>query len=117
MGSYYKGEKIGSGELCTFSLQTVKIITCGDGGFVTTSNEEYYGKLKKSLWFGIDRDARDGSMNVDPFFDYMPDPLGFKLNMNDITASMASIALNYLSVCLKRKKYIWKRYTNSFLKF
>lgn len=117
MGSYYKDEKIGSGELCTFSLQTVKIVTCGDGGFVTTSNQEYYKKLKKSLWFGIDREARDGSFNVDPFFDYMPDTLGFKLNMNDITASMANIALDYLDKCLTRRKYIGERYREAFKDF
>jgi dTDP-4-amino-4,6-dideoxygalactose transaminase len=117
MGSYYKDQKIGSGELCTFSLQTVKIITCGDGGFVTTSNEEYYSKLKKSIWFGIDREARDGSPNVDPFFDYMPDTLGFKLNMNDITASMANIALEYLDICLERRRYIGEKYRDAFSNF
>lgn len=117
MGSYYKDRKIGSGELCTFSLQTVKIVTCGDGGFVTTNNEEYYKRLKKSIWFGIDRELRDGSFNVDPFFDYMPDTLGFKLNMNDITASMANVALDYLDVCLERRRYIGETYRRAFADF
>ena len=117
MGSSYMGDKVGSKGTCTFSLQTVKMVTCGDGGFVTTDNEEYYLRMKKSLWFGIDREARDGKPNVDPFFDYMPDTLGFKLNMNDITASMASVAFDYIDQTLKRRRYIGERYRSEFKDF
>ena len=33
MGSEYKGKPIGStGDIITFSFQSIKIVTCGDGG-------------------------------------------------------------------------------------
>ena len=48
MGSKYKGDYIGSkGDLITFSFQVVKIVTCGDGGAITTPNEKYYKDLKE----------------------------------------------------------------------
>ena len=48
IGSMYKGKKIGShSELVCFSFHPRKIITTGDGGMITTSNIEYYERLKK----------------------------------------------------------------------
>src|SRR3990167_8352684 len=59
LGSMYKGKYIGTeGELVCFSLQVVKIINSGDGGLIATSNKTYYEKLKKIIWYGIDRDAK-----------------------------------------------------------
>ena len=47
MGSEYKGKPIGSsGNICCFSFQCVKIVTCGDGGVVTCGNRKTYEKLR-----------------------------------------------------------------------
>ena len=46
-GSSYMGNKIGShSDLVCFSFHPRKVITTGDGGMVTTSNEKYYDRLK-----------------------------------------------------------------------
>src|SRR3982751_6267196 len=46
-GSSYKGKKIGShSELVCFSFHPRKVISTGDGGMVTTNNEEYYKRMK-----------------------------------------------------------------------
>ena len=45
-----KGDYIGAkGDIITFSLQAIKIITSGDGGMITTPNEEYYKQLKNTV--------------------------------------------------------------------
>ena len=105
LGSIYKGKYIGeTGDLVTFSLQSIKIVTSGDGGFIVTDNKEYYNEIKKRIWFGVDRDKKQSNL----FYDPLPDEinvLGFKYNMNDIVASLGIAALNnFDEPFLKRQK-------------
>jgi perosamine synthetase len=109
LGSKYQGQIIGSrGDMATFSLQVVKIITCGDGGAILTSNEEYNEKLKRAVWYGIDREKRDID-SIDPLPEDITE-LGFKGNMNDITAAMASASMDYLNTQLKKRMAIASLY-------
>ena len=58
VGSKYKGVNIGSchlSDLCVFSFHPVKIITSGEGGMVTTSNDELLHKLESLRTHGIIR--------------------------------------------------------------
>lgn len=109
MGSKYKGDYIGSkGDLITFSFQVVKIVTCGDGGAICTPNEKYYEDLKKYSWYGVDRESKI----ADPL-DPLPDDitiLGYKANMNDITATIACVALDSLDVQLEKRQMIGNFY-------
>ena len=111
MGAKYKGNFIGStGDIITFSFQVVKIVTCGDGGIICTTNEEYYKKIKEFTWYGIDRETKV----ADPL-DPLPNDitvLGYKANMNDITATVGSIAMDYLDEQLVKRKYVGERYRN-----
>lgn len=109
MASEYKGRPIGSiGDLITFSFQCVKIVTCGDGGAITTTDKNLYNKIKKLTWYGIDRDAKTMSI-IDPL-PQTPDMLGFKSNMNDIIATLGCTAMDYLDIALKRRIEIGERY-------
>ena len=78
IGSKYKGDYIGAkGDIITFSLQVIKIITSGDGGMITTPNEEYYKQLKKYVWFGVDREDKK-TTPIDPLPEEI-DILGFQI--------------------------------------
>jgi len=111
MGSKYKGKYIGSvGEVVCFSLQVVKIINSGDGGLIATNNEEYYQKLKKIIWYGIDREGKKTNL-LDPLPEsFKGDTVGFKYNMNDITATLASVGLDHFEEPATRRRIIGKRY-------
>jgi len=111
LGSMYKGKYIGStGDIVCFSLQVVKIITSGDGGLIATSNKEYYEKLKKIIWYGIDRDEKRTNL-LDPLPDnFRGDTLGFKYNMNDITATLASVGVDYFDQAAKKRVVIGEKY-------
>jgi len=120
MGSKYNGFKgngidgdyIGSkGDLIAFSLQVIKIITCGDGGIVTTTNEEYYKRLKEYAWFGVDREDRIPNA-IDPLSDDII-RLGYKANMNDITATIACVAINNIDEQLEKRQTIGNFYRNN----
>ena len=109
LGSKYKGDYIGSkGDIITFSFQVVKIVTCGDGGIICTSNAKYYKKLKETVWYGVDRETKI----ADPL-DPLPKDitkLGFKMNMNDITATIGSVAMDHLSSQIEKRKIIGEKY-------
>ena len=108
-GAEYKGSPIGStGDVATFSFQCVKIVTSGDGGVVTTTNEEVYKRLKKQSWYGIDRETKKTSI-LDPL-PCPPEGLGLKSNMNDITATLACVAMDHLDVALGIRRKIGERY-------
>jgi dTDP-4-amino-4,6-dideoxygalactose transaminase len=52
-GSEWRGRKVGSiGHLGAFSFQQGKPLTCGEGGFVSTNDEELYAKCLSYANFG-----------------------------------------------------------------
>lgn len=111
LGSMYRGKYIGeTGDLVTFSLQVVKIINSGDGGLIATSNPVYYEKLKKIIWYGIDREAKKTSL-LDPLPEsFLGDTLGFKYNMNDIVATLASAGVDHYDESASKRRVIGERY-------
>ena len=110
LGSRYKDKYIGeTGELVTFSLQSIKIVTSGDGGFIATDNEEYYEKLKKRVWYGVDRDKKQSNLFYDPLPSEI-DVIGFKYNMNDVVASLGIAGINNIDIPLKRRNTIGNLY-------
>jgi perosamine synthetase len=111
MGSKYKGDFIGEkGDIITFSFQVVKIVTCGDGGIICTPNDEYYSKLKRIVWYGVDRETKIADP-LDPLPNEISE-LGFKMNMNDITATIGCVAMDHLQTQLDKRRNIGERYRN-----
>lgn len=111
LGSMYKGKYIGSkGDVMCFSLQVVKIITSGDGGLIVTTNKSYYDKLRKIIWYGIDKEEKTTNL-LDPLPpSFRGDTLGFKYNMNDITATLACVGLDHFGMAAKKRRVIGERY-------
>ena len=113
MGSEYKGRPIGSSRnICCFSFQCVKIVTCGDGGAITCDNKNTYEKLQSKIWYGFNKEKKKiNFLNPVP---EKPDGLGFKMNMNDIVATFACSAMKELDRSLKKRRSIGKIYRNEF---
>jgi len=111
LGTKYKGNYIGSkGDISCFSLQAIKIITAGDGGLIATGRRDWYRELKKTVWYGIDRDIKTTNI-LDPMpKSFKGDKLGFKYNMNDITATIASANLDHFDEVIKRRREIGEYY-------
>lgn len=111
LGSKYKGEYIGAkGDLVCFSLQVVKIITSGDGGMIASSNKVYYEKLRKIIWYGINRDEKKRSLLNPLPVSFRGDILGFKYNMNDITATLACVGVDHYDEAARKRQIIGERY-------
>lgn len=113
LGSRYKGDYIGAkGDIVCFSLQVVKIINSGDGGLITTANKKYYQELKKIVWYYIDKETKTTNL-LDPLpKSFIGDTLGFKYNMNDITATLACVGIDHFDEAATKRRIIGERYRN-----
>ena len=74
----YKGKKAGNfGDLSAFSFYATKNIACGEGGIVTTNNEDYAKNAKSFRQHGMSTLAK---------YDYVD--LGYNYRMTDISAAV-----------------------------
>jgi dTDP-4-amino-4,6-dideoxygalactose transaminase len=84
-GSTFKGQPIGShGNICTFSFQAIKHLTCVDGGALVVPHENLYRRAKLIRWYGINRDTNKKDFRCEAD---IPE-WGFKFHMNDVNASV-----------------------------
>ena len=103
-GAMYNNKKIGNNKnICVFSLQAIKHLTTGDGGFITLPTEELYERCKLLRWYGINRDKRnykgkDFRLEND-IVEY-----GYKFHMNDINATIGLYNLPHMDELLEKNR-------------
>jgi len=114
-GGEYKGKKLGSiGDFGSFSFQAVKNLATGDGGMLTTNNDEWADRIKKLRWVGISKDTFDrGAGNSYDWFYDVVEP-GFKYHMNDIIAALGLAQFEKLDWMNDRRRYWSDRYREAF---
>jgi len=84
----YKGRKIGNlGNLTSFSFYANKNITTGEGGMLTTNDDELADKIRLLRLHGLSRDAwkRFGQSGFSQWELHMP---GYKYNLTDVAAAL-----------------------------
>lgn len=100
LGAEYKGKKVGSfGNFGCFSFHGAKIAVSGEGGMLTTDDEELYEKAKLYASMG-----RTDSKAI-----FWSDYLGFQYTMANLTASLALAQVERIEelVNIKRQTYNW----------
>ena len=113
-GSSYKGNRIGShSELVCFSLHPRKVITTGDGGFVTTNREDYYQRMKLLRQHGMtvnDRVRHESSKII--FEDHIE--VAYNYRMTDIQAAVGIKQLEKLDWIVAERRKIALKYLEAF---
>ena len=96
VGSKYKGKKIGShSDLVCFSFHPRKVITTGDGGMITTSNENYCRRLKLLRQHGMSVSDRVRHLAKKVILeDYVE--VGYNYRMPNLNAALACAQLEKL---------------------
>jgi dTDP-4-amino-4,6-dideoxygalactose transaminase len=110
IGTEYKGKRIGSfGHSHVFSFHPNKNMTTGEGGCVTTHNEEQAKKIALLRFHGMDREAwnRFGKAGKQDYEIVLP---GFKYNMMDIQAAIGIHQLPKIEQFNQRRRDIATRY-------
>ena len=110
---------IGNGEysdITTFSFHPVKHIACGEGGMLTTNDEEIYKKLLLLRSHGITKDQQ--KMNeFDGAWDYEMQLLGYNFRISDILCALGSSQLKRANLGLNRRREIAERYNEELSQF
>lgn len=106
-GAGYQGKLLGTwGDIACFSLQTRKMITAGDGGFLITNNQEFFEKAVRYHDLGMLREVFEkrlkGPIITEP-------TLGSQLRMNELTGAVALAQFRKLPQILERVKKSYLR--------
>lgn len=112
----YDGKQVGSlADMTCFSFHPVKTITGGEGGAVTTNNEEYYKKLVLAHTHGITHDEAmmEGAPHEGPWY-YEQINLGYNYRITDFQAALIVSQMSKLEMFAKRRKEIEKKYNEAF---
>ena len=110
----YKGKKIGTiGDMTVFSFYVTKNLVTGEGGMVTTDNDEYAEKIQTYGLHGMSKGAWR-RYSDEGFKHYQIIFPGFKYNMMDLQAALGIHQLKRLEAGLARREELWKRYDEAF---
>jgi len=114
LGTTYKDRKVGSmTDMTTFSFHTVKHITTGEGGAITTNDEDYYRSLTLFRTHGITRNEKELIRSKEPWY-YEQQFLGYNYRITDIQAALGISQINKLDRFLGLRKEYVRRYNEAF---
>lgn len=113
IGSAYRGKKIGGhGNAACFSLHPRKVITTGEGGMITTDNEDFAVRVKRFRHHGMSISDIERHASNEVIIESYPE-IGYNYRMTDIQAAMGIAQFKKLSFILKKRIEIAKRYNQA----
>ena len=109
-------------DLAIFSFHPVKHIACGEGGIITTNNEELYQRLLKLRTHGIVKDAFQYTNSIEfaggsetyPLWYMEMQELGYNYRLTDFQAALGISQLKRAEESIKKRKEIAERYHIAF---
>lgn len=115
LGTMYDGKPVGSiADMTEFSFHPVKTCTAGEGGAITTNDDELYKRLILFRTHGITRVQGWMDKQSEGGWYYQQVALGYNYRMTDIQAALLSSQLDKLDMFAKRRKELVKRYDEAF---
>lgn len=115
LGTKYRGKPVGSiADMTEFSFHPVKTCTAGEGGAITTNDEELYKRLILFRTHGITRVQDWMNKPSEGGWYYQQIALGYNYRMTDMQAALLSSQLDKLDMFAVRRKELVKRYDAAF---
>lgn len=114
--SSYENKMIGQfGEMSCFSFYATKNLTTGDGGMITTNNDELAEQCRIWSYHGLPKDSwkRYSSENASPHVQSVVP--GYKFNLTDLQAALGLAQLKRKDELLKKRNELVEYY-NELLK-
>ncbi|NOZ69344.1 MAG: DegT/DnrJ/EryC1/StrS family aminotransferase [Deferribacteres bacterium] len=112
--AWYRDEKVGTiGDLTCFSFYATKTLSTGEGGMITTGNDEWAERIKILRLHGISNDAWDRYSDKGSWY-YEVVEAGYKYNMTDIQSGLGLAQLRKIDWMRERRNAIAEKYTSAF---
>lgn len=105
------------GDVTVFSFYVTKTLATGEGGMITTENEEIAKRIRLMRLHGINRDVWDRYTSEKPNWYYEVVAPGFKYNLSDIASAIGLQQLKKIQRFQFRREAIAKAYTEAFSQF
>jgi dTDP-4-amino-4,6-dideoxygalactose transaminase len=109
-GSTYRGRAAGAGaELAAFSFHPRKLITTGEGGMITTPDEQVAARLRRLREHGMDVSAAQRHRSRQPVIEHYVE-VGYNYRMTDVQAAIGLVQLGKLGPMVARRRELARRY-------
>lgn len=110
-GTYYNGEKIGSfGDITCFSFDSIKVMTCGEGGAIVTNDESFDDLSRKKRLLGIDRKTMHVKDWKKRSWIYDVPTLGYRYHMSNINAAIGLAQIKKVDAFISRRRELCHLY-------
>ncbi len=96
----------GNSDFACVSLQAIKTLTSGDGGFLICKSKKSYGLARRLRWFGYDREKKQKLGDTDL------KEAGYKYHMNDISAAIGRGNLRMIDKVIAHRKKLAEFYNS-----
>jgi dTDP-4-amino-4,6-dideoxygalactose transaminase len=118
IGSVYQGKRIGAPHswMACFSFHPRKILTTGEGGMITTDDDQVNDRLRRLRQHAMDVSdvARHQSKNV---ILERYDEVGYNFRMTDLQAAVGLVQLGRVEGFIHRRREFATRYTEALSRF
>lgn len=114
LGSYYNGDPVGSfSDICMFSFDPVKTITCIDGGALVVNSEEEKAELHERRLIGMGQPSEVMYQNQRAWT-YGVEKLGFRYHMANLHAAIGLTQLNKFGRIRSSRLEVCQKYSLAF---
>jgi len=108
-GATHQGRTVGAiADLTTFSFHPAKLITTGEGGMVSTGDDDLAARLRSFRNHGLETDFRERAARGATYSPMVE--LGYNYRLTDIQCALGLSQLARLESLLKRRTRIAERY-------
>jgi dTDP-4-amino-4,6-dideoxygalactose transaminase len=113
-GAAVKGRRIGGfGDATVFSFYATKCITSGDGGLVTTSQQDLADKVQLLSFHGMDGNAWQRYGDKGRWY-YEVVAMGYKSHLGDPAAALGLVQLSRSDAFMARRTEVARRFNEAF---
>jgi perosamine synthetase len=110
----YRGQRVGTiSELTAFSFYATKTLSTGEGGMLTTDNDEYAERASVMRLHGIGGDAWKRYSRTGSWY-YEVQDAGFKMNLPDLLSALGRAQLRKCDRFRQRRREISAYYNQQF---
>ncbi len=114
-GSWYRGERVGSrSDVACFSFDSIKNITCGEGGAIACRDGGLASRLRQKRMLGVDRGSGGAAVSKGCNWHFSVVTQGFRYHMSNINAAIGLAQLSKIDRFVAHRRAICRRYDEAF---